>query len=237
MDPSLRGNTKEKVFLLADCTPNIIVNLGLLFSKSENVLLKTSPLLDITLGIQQLKFVKEIHIVAANNEVKELLWVLRKDYQGEVSICTTNITNNRTESFKFILSVEKNSTPKYSIPLKYLYEPNAAILKSGAFKYIAVKYGLNKLHEHTHLYTSSELLDFPGRRFKIVDIFDYSNRGLKKLDIGKANISTRNFPVSVKEIRKRLQIKDGGDIYLFFTKSIDLDNLVIQCQKTYSICK
>lgn len=231
LDPSRRSTAKEKVFILSDCTPNIVEHLELLFSKTKNILLKTSPLLDLSLGIQQLKFVKEIHIVAVNNDVKELLWVLKRDYQGDVTITPINFAKKRIESFRYLLSDEKNSFPLYSLPLSYLYEPNASILKSGAFKNIAIKYNLQKLHENTHLYTSSELLDFPGRRFKILNILEYNKKGLKKLDVGKANITTRNFPYTVVEIRKRFKIKDGGDNYLFFTKSINPGYLVIECQK------
>ncbi len=177
LDPSRRSDTKEKVFLLSDCTPNVLEHLELLFEKSENILLKTSPLLDLSLAIEQLKFTKEIHIVAVNNEVKELLWVLNKEKHLDKTILTTNIKNGRNETFNFKWSEENPSTPSFSEPLNYLYEPNAAILKSGSFKLISRKLKVNKLSEHSHLYTSNSQIDFPGRAFHVKKHIEYKYTG------------------------------------------------------------
>ncbi len=231
LDPSRRNDAKEKVFLLSDCTPNIVVNIKSLFEKSNNILLKTSPFLDLSKGIEQLQCVKEIYIVAIKDEVKELLWVLNKEEQRGITIRTVNIKPNEEESFNFIWSEERDTVPNIGPPLKYLYEPNAAILKSGAFKLISKRFNLDKLNEHSHLYTSTKLIDFPGRKFKINGVYNYGKKELKSLNIKKANIATRNFPESVATIRKLLKIKDGGEDYLFFTKTSNERNIALLCEK------
>lgn len=235
VDPSRRNDSKARVFGLSDSLPNILEHLALLFEKSGNILLKTSPLLDFSAGINQLHFVKEINVVAIENEVKELLWVLKKDFEKEIVIKTINFTKLGTETFDFVLSEEKNVHPLYANPRTYLYEPNAAILKAGAFKIIANRLKINKLHEHTHLYTSDQLIDFPGRTFKIENIFPYNRKTIQKMGIRHANITTRNFPETVAEIRKRYLIRDGGKNYLFFTRGIDDEKMVVSCSKVMNV--
>tara|TARA_R110000868_G_scaffold45201_2_gene150230 strand:- start:525 stop:1703 length:1179 start_codon:yes stop_codon:yes gene_type:complete len=231
IDPSRRNNAKEKVFFMADCLPNVPENLDLFFKASSNILIKTSPLLDFTIGIKEFQFVKEIHVVAVQNEVKELLWILEKKYEGSIAIKTVNIAKNTTESFNFKLTDEKEVISEYAKPLSYLYEPNSAILKSGAFKSIGNHFKVKKIHEHSHLYTSNDFKDFPGRKFKIVQTIPYSKKEMKKLGISKANITTRNFLDSVAVIRNKYKIKDGGEIYLFFTKNIEDEFIVLKCEK------
>ncbi|MGB6153149.1 MAG: class I SAM-dependent methyltransferase [Pricia sp.] len=231
VDPSRRNDSKGKVFRLADCTPDIPKNVELLFSKSDHILLKTSPLLDFSIGIAELNSVKEIHVVAVNNEVKELLWILEKEYSGGITIKTIHFSKKRTQTFDYQLSEEKNSNALFSTPLSYIYEPNAAILKSGAFKLLGNRFGLKKLHAHTHLYTSENLIDFPGRRFRVSDCIPYTKKNIKALAIEKANISTRNFPESVREIRKKFKIADGGNRYLFFVTDADGNRSVLICLK------
>lgn len=231
IDPSRRSESKGKVFLLSDCIPNVIDHLTLLFEKSENILIKTSPLLDISNGLKQLKNVKEVHIVAVNNEVKELLWVLQRDYMSSVAIKTTNLKNGQEDQFSFIWTEEKSTPLIIGKPQNYLYEPNAAILKAGAFKLLAKELKLIKLHEHSHLYTSNEIIKFPGRTFKIGEIVEYSKKKLKRFNGVKANITCRNFPESVADIRKKFKIKDGGEIYLFFTKLEDNQLYVLNTHK------
>jgi 16S rRNA G966 N2-methylase RsmD len=226
LDPSRRSENKNKVFLLSDCTPNIVEHLPLLFKHSKQILVKTSPLLDLTNGLNQLKNVKEIHIVAVKNEVKEVLWVLQREYRSKTRVKTINIMEPKAQSFDFYLSEEKNATPLLGPPLAYLYEPNAAILKAGAFKLLAKKLGVDKLHDHSHLYTSREQVEFPGRVFYIEKVLSYSKKELKSLIGKQANITVRNFPESVSTIRKKYKIKDGGEVYLFFTK-LQNDQLAI----------
>ncbi len=231
LDPSRRNHVKGKVVQLSDCEPNIAENLDLLFSKSENILLKTSPLLDIALGIKELRSIKEIHIVAINNEVKELLWLLKKDYYGEVGIKTINFTKANPQLYNFVLSAEKTATAVYSLPHSYIYEPNVSILKSGAFKCVGMEFGLKKLHPNTHLYTSEVLLDFPGRRFELIKVVSYNKKGIQELGLKKANITTRNFPDSVATIRKKFKIKEGGNSFLFFFQNCENRYQVALCDK------
>ena len=231
VDPSRRNENIGKVFLLKDCLPNIPEQLPLLFNHTQKVLIKVSPILDLTQGLEELSFVKEVHVVAVNNEVKELLYLLKKDYTGDVMIKTINFTHGREVVFDFVLNEEKASSTKLGSPQKFLYEPNAAILKSGGFKIVGEKYGLDKLHQHSHLYTSETLMEFPGRRFSIVQVLPYSKKTLRSFSQTKANITTRNFPLSLAEIRKKHKIKDGGDRYLFFTKNHDDSLLVLDCSK------
>ena len=231
LDPSRRNDSKGKVFRLSDCLPNVLPELELLFAKSDSILIKTSPLLDFSIGIAELAFVKEIHVVAVNNEVKELLWVMNKGYSGEIVVKTINDSKRGPETFDFPLSKEKKSVSSYSKPLSYIYEPNSAIMKSGAFKLVGNRYGLEKLHEHTHLYTSNTLIDFPGRRFKVDEVVPYTKKNMKRLDIDKANIGTRNFPESVAEIRKKFGIRDGGNRYLFFVTDSEDRRTVLRCSK------
>ncbi|MCH3882584.1 MULTISPECIES: THUMP-like domain-containing protein [Tenacibaculum] len=227
IDPSRRNDVKGKVFLLNDCLPNVPKNIDFLFTKTDTILLKNSPMLDITSGINELKFVKEIHVVALKNEVKEVLFLLEKGYTDSISIKTINLQKNSNQLFNFELY--QNNDPEYSEPLTYLYEPNSAILKSGGFNQITSKLNVKKLHQHSHLYTSGKLEEFPGRVFKILTISSYDKKQLKKLQ--KANITVRNFPKTVAEIRKETKIKDGGEKYLFFTKDLNNKLIVIETTK------
>ncbi|TBN06845.1 class I SAM-dependent methyltransferase [Hyunsoonleella flava] len=230
-DPSRRHGTKGKVFFLKDCLPDIPKHLDLLFQHSNHILIKTSPLLDISSGINELKYVKSIHIVAVSNEVKELLWILEKEFKGSISINTVDIKSDAVDRFNFKFEDEKSTEPKLSMPLSYLYEPNAAILKSGAFHQVSHQLDVYKLHPHSHLYTSETLVDFPGRIFKIETVIPYNKKAFKTLNIDKANVTTRNFPDRVENIRKKLKIKDGGDTYLFFTTNIEGNKIIIACKK------
>ena len=233
LDPSRRDKNNKKVYYLSDCEPDVSEHLDFLFTKSNNILIKTGPLLDLNNGLKQLRNVKEIHIIAIGNEVKEVLWLLDKNYSEEPQIKTINFKNETEQIFQFHLNQERSVISTYSRPLAFLYEPNAAILKSGAFEYIGKHYNLNKIHSNSHLYTSGELISFPGRVFKILNILDYSKKSLKKINTSKANITTRNFPDSVEKIRKKLQLKDGGNSYLFFTTDKDQKLIVINCTQIF----
>jgi 16S rRNA G966 N2-methylase RsmD len=231
IDPSRRNNAKGKVFLLNDCAPNVPENLEFLFEYSNQILIKNSPILDIKSTINELNFVKEIHVVALLNEVKELLFILEKEYSGIIKIKTTNILKDRRQNFNF--EYANSEKARYSLPKNYIYEPNAAIMKSGGFQEIATLFDLTKLHQHTHLYTSNEVYqNFPGRTFKIDSIQTYDKKKLAKiLPNKKANITTRNFPETVAQIRKKTKIKDGGNSYLFFTTNIENRKIVLVCSK------
>ncbi len=229
-DPSRRNDVKGKVFLMKDCSPNIPESLDFLFQKTNNILIKTSPLLDIKNTISELKFIKEVHVIAIENEVKELLFLLEKNYTQDIVIQTINIRKTGCQQFKFISN--KSAKATFNEPGKYIYEPNAAILKSGAFNHISQKFKIDKLHSNSHLYTSNNLIDFPGRCFELKQRVSYNKKLLKKLlPSNKANIATRNFPESVSQIRKKTGIKDGGNRYLFFTTTIHNKHLVLICDK------
>lgn len=230
IDPSRRNDVKGKVFLLKDCLPYIPPKIDFFFTKANQILIKVSPILDITNTINELKNVKSVHIVAVHNEVKELLFLLEKNYAESTNIIAVNIGKSKTDEFSF--EYQSKETSNFSEPLTYLYEPNSAILKSGGFHQISNKYNVHKLEENSHLYTSESFIDFPGRAFKIVDILSYDKKKLKKLfSKSKANITTRNFPKTVAQIRKEINIKDGGTNYLFFTTTINKNLKVIICQK------
>jgi 16S rRNA G966 N2-methylase RsmD len=220
-DPSRRSH-QQKVFKLADCTPNIIDLLPALFEKSQTVLIKTSPLLDLQQGVRALKNVDEIHVVAVDNECKELLFLLRKQATTSPVINTVDLDSKRgiKQKFSFHIEEEKKAEAKFSAPLAWLYEPNAAILKAGAFKIITSRYPFFKLHPSSHIYTSNEMLEtFPGRTFKVVQHLKLDKTVKKFFPNGQANILTRNFPLSVEEIKKKTGLKEGGELYLICTQS------------------
>ncbi len=231
LDPARRDDYGGKVFLLEQCTPSVPDNLKLLFQKSENILIKSSPLLDLSAGIAELRKVVEIHIVSVNNEVKELLWILNRNISKEIIIKTINITKKETQYFGAILD-DKAEPSHYSLPLKFIYEPNPAIMKSKLFGALSTKTNTFKLQSNSHLFTSEELQAFPGRSFQILNIISYNKKALKKhLKLKKANITTRNFPKSVSELRRELKIEDGGNQFIFFTTDLNNDKIVVVCRK------
>lgn len=237
VDPSRRSSTGNKVFRLEDCEPNLIEILPLLLEKGNKIMLKTAPLLDLSLGFSVLKKVEEIHIVAVDNEVKELLWILSSEAsQNKTPIKTINFKGAEKEMFEGFFETEQMEFSTYSEPLHYLYEPNAAIMKSGLFNTVSVKIGVSKLHANTHLYTAEELIDFPGRIFIIVQTLPFKPKILnREIPLKKANITTRNFPKTVAQIKKQLGFKDGGDLYLFFTTNLDNQKIVLVCEKASNI--
>ena len=233
LDPGRRTDAKGKVFMLKDCLPNVPLYKHLLLSKCDSLWIKTAPLLDISAGLEELQNVTEIHIVALKNEVKEVLWKLSTTKMSIPQVTVVNLdTQDPVLTFDYTSIFE--STPTYAAPLKYLYEPNAALMKSGAFHWVCDHFKVNKLHEHSHLYTSTQLKEFAGRRFEIQQVLPYSKKVAKDLQLKKANITTRNFPMKVEDIRKKLKIKDGGDVYLFFTTLQDGALAVIKCSKITS---
>jgi len=231
IDPSRRNDAKGKVFLLQDCVPNVPELLDFYFQFSSKLLVKTAPILDISAGLFELKNVRKIHIVAVENEVKELLWEIEKGFASGIQISTVNLLKNDPEAFDF--DWDALSQPaSLGLPQKYLYEPNAAIMKSGGFNAIGVRYGLAKLQAHSHLYTSDAVVDFPGRIFEINRSIPYQKTAIRQwLENKKANVTTRNFPDSVASIRKKWKIKEGGDQYCFFTTDKNDNKIVLICTK------
>jgi hypothetical protein len=230
IDPSRRNDAKGKVFMLQDCLPNVPGLLDFYFEFSDNIMVKTAPILDISAGLSELRNVKTVHIVALENEVKELLWVLEKNYTKSIQIVTYNLIKDSTQEFTFELG--NTTVSSYSLPKKYLYEPNAAIMKSGGFDEVTSQYEIEKLNKHSHLYTSDILINFPGRVFEIENSFEYNKPNMKSfLENKKANITTRNFPETVENIRKKWKIKEGGIVYCFFTTDINNNKIVLLCYK------
>lgn len=234
LDPARRGDRSEKLHLLQDCEPDILNLLPQLLQKADKVLLKASPMLDIDLAIAQLGLVARVWVVAVQNECKEVLYLLQQNPPEQLHIQAVNIKNDGTLStFTFTTAQEQTIAVPYADPLTYIYEPNAAILKAGAYKSVAQQYSLFKLHPNSHLYTSEVLVpDFPGRAFACTSVGRYNKKELlAKLPQKQANITVRNFPDSVANIRKKTGIREGGNTYLFFTTDMHQKPVVLFCEK------
>lgn len=238
IDPARRDGHGGKTVAIGDCEPDVSALEELLLEKGTHVLVKLSPMLDLTLALHDLKHVQEAHIVSAGNECKELLLVLGGGDSlpvDDIPIHCINLTSAQTpQSLSFTRRQERESACPCTASLKaYLYEPNASILKAGAFRSLCSIYKVEKLHRNSHLYTSDEYLpDFPGRRFRIHHSYGFSKKEMKELSATekKANITVRNFPASVAELRKRLKLEEGGDTYLFATTLADEKKTLISCR-------
>jgi len=227
LDPARRDNNKNPVYALTECQPNLLELKDSLFLLSGSILVKVSPMVDILATLRQIPEISEIHILSVNNECKELLFLLESNYRDllsgidDINICTVNFCNNGLiENFDFKLGDENRCISEFSDTVlpTFLYEPNSSILKAGAFRILGKTYGLKKLHKHTHLYISEKHNEsFPGRCFEIKEEFDFNKATIKLLrkKYPKANISTRNFPLSPEELKQTLRIHDGGEIYIF----------------------
>ena len=236
IDPARRNENGKKMVLISDCEPDILKLMPILFQKSKNVMIKLSPMIDLSSAIKSVQHLAEIHIISIENECKEVLIILKSNFVNDLIIKTINISNNKKEQlFEFYFDQESSTVISYSTKIeKYLYEPNASIMKSGAFKYIGSQFNINKLQTNSHLYTSSNLEnEFPGRIFEVIKVWGNSKSDLKKLSetTRKANISIRNYPNSVEDLRKKLKIKDGGDIYLYASTLSNQKKLIIECRK------
>ncbi len=216
LDPARRSSENKKLILLKDCEPDLLNLLPRLLAKTRNLLIKTSPLLDITGAINDLGGATKVHVLSDNNEVKELVFQIDNSANDNPAICCINFKGDVTEEFEFDFIQERASTPELSKTSQFLYEPNASILKAGAFKLLAKVFGLKKLHKNTHLYTAEHRnSSFPGRVFRVIDQLTMNKKVLRKrIPEMKANISVRNFPMSVEEIRKKTGIKEGGKAYV-----------------------
>ena len=193
-------------------------------------------MMDISAALRDLPFTNEVHIISVENECKEVLLIMNREVTEEIKVKTINLgVNKGNQEFGFSIDDESVAEASYtSVVGKYLYEPNAAIMKSGAFRVISERFKLQKLHINTHLYTSDDLLiEFPGRIFEVQKLWGNSKSELKELvqHLPKANITTRNYPISVDELRKKLKIKDGGESYLFACTLNNEQKSVIECKK------
>ncbi len=232
IDPARRDESNKKVFMWSDCEPNIIGLQPQLFTVANQVLIKASPLLDISAGSKDLINVSATHVVSVKNECKEVLFLLDEHRQTN-NIHATNYTVNGISNFGFTLEEEQSTQAIYSEPKSYLYEPNSSVLKSGAFKILCQRFDVGKLHLNSHLYTSEDFIpDFPGRIFMINHVTRYNKKELLKLiPDKKANITTRNFPEEVAAIRKKTGIKAGGNTYLYATTVLSDQKVMLICTK------
>lgn len=230
IDPSRRAkDSGAKVIFLEDYSPNVIELHETMLNTAPIVMIKTSPVLDYNDVISKLPNVAEVHVVAVDNEVKELLYILKRVIPNERLFRAVNLQSMQHD-FSVTLDEIKNAQATYSMPLHYLYEANSAIMKMLAFDAISDIYTIPKLHTNSHLFTSSELVkDFPGRSFEVESILPYKKKYLSK--IGKAHIACRNFPDSPEMIRKKTKIKNGGEIYLFATTLLDDSLAILICKK------
>ena len=260
LDPARRDSAGNKVFCLEDCSPDITQLQDTLLNIGDAIMVKLSPMLDITQALRQLRCVTDVHVISVKGECKELLIIMRKDKAPEQNI-TYHCVNLETEEDKLEASTHPSAYP-HPLPegkgaansleieycatglpslqgrdgerLLFLFEPNASILKAGLQDVFGERYGLSKLHPNSNLYVGKEPIPrVPARQFRIVDVTDFSKANLKRFlkGISHANLTIRNFPATVQELRKRLKLKEGGNDYLFATTLYDDSHVLIRCEK------
>jgi len=255
LDPARRDGHGGKTVAISDCEPDVSALEDLLVEKAKKVMVKLSPMLDLSLALKTLKTVSEVHIVSVNNECKELLLIMQKSpISSRVKVFCKQIVNTSSctsvyscvqpvyscvqSSYVFTLEDERVSEcPLTSEVGEFLYEPNASILKAGAYRSLTQSYPVKKLHTSSHLYTSDEWVkDFPGRCFRVEAISSFGKKELKTFlqGIEKANLTIRNFPSSVADFRKRLKLKEGGEDYVFATTLADESKVLIRGKKVPS---
>lgn len=249
IDPARRDDAGNKVVSLKDCTPDVTVLQEEMLSKADYVIIKLSPMLDWHRAISELSHVREVHIISVNNECKELLLVLSARNLGDMEASSADgkvkhAGNLRiycvNDSQSFVCDESDMETSPVKIApstleeMQYLYEPNASLMKAGCFCVLSERYGARMLSKNSHLFVSREpIAAFPGRSFRIIAISSFNKKELKRhlSGITKANIATRNFPLSVAELRKRLKLKDGGETYIFATTLSDESHVLVITEK------
>ena len=249
IDPARRDDAGNKVVSLKDCTPDVTVLQEEMLSKADYVIIKLSPMLDWHRAISELSHVREVHIISVNNECKELLLVLSARNMGEMEASSADgevkhagnlriYCINDAQSFVCdeldMESSQVKIAPSTLEEMLYLYEPNASLMKAGCFGVLSERYDARMLSKNSHLFVSREpIAAFPGRSFRIIAVSSFNKKELKRhlSGITKANIATRNFPLSVAELRKRLKLKDGGEIYIFATTLSDESHVLVITEK------
>jgi 16S rRNA G966 N2-methylase RsmD len=221
IDPGRRSASGKKVFIIEELEPDLLKMQDLLLEKAEKILIKLSPVLDITKALRQLKHVAEIHVVSLENECKELLFLLTKNSGSEPLITCVNLTKNKQPEISFLPSQERAKQVDYTSEIeRYIYEPNVSLLKAGFFKSLTDLYPIRKFHSDSHLYTSAQFIpDFPGRVFQTEAYSSMNKAELKTFlhGIDRASITTRNFPLTVAKLRSKINVKEGGKTYIFAT--------------------
>ncbi|QRR01768.1 THUMP-like domain-containing protein [Dyadobacter sandarakinus] len=235
-DPARRDANKNKVVLLRDCEPDMTVAVPSLFRFAPKILVKTSPLLDIDQAVADLRFVTEVHVIGYEQECKELLFVLEEDAPASELTIRARVINAEgavMHEVCFDRQAERETAVSFSGPQQYLYEPHAAVLKSGAFRTVAATFDVKKLALNSHLYTSEQLQSgFPGRIFEVVAVCKPDMKEIARIMGGdKANLTTRNFPAKTEDLRKKWKLKEGGAFYLFATTLSDQSKVVIVTRK------
>ena len=236
IDPARRDAHGARTYSISDCTPNVLELQELLVKKADRVIIKLSPMLDWHKAASDLQHISAIHIVSVQNECKELLLVLADGAMSEAPVVCINLLADGThQRFEYNPATNAQSANiNAKVNATYLYEPNASIMKAGCFDEIGDFYQICKLSANSHLYVSDhEVKDFPGRGFQILSIPSMNKRELKEAlrDIDRANITVRNFPMSAEALRKRLRLKDGGDLYIFATTVGDGSHQLFICRK------
>ena len=255
IDPARRDDAGNKVVSLKDCTPDVTVLQEEMLSKADYVIIKLSPMLDWHRAVSELSHVREVHIVSVNNECKELLLVLSARNMGMNMVSGTDLGAkydenlrifciNDSQSFVCDETEMASSAVKIASPdritspaldeMPYLYEPNASLMKAGCFGVLSERYDAKMLSKNSHLFVSEDPVEaFPGRAFRIIAVSSFNKKELKRQlsGITKANIATRNFPLSVAELRKRLKLKDGGETYIFATTLSDESHVLVICER------
>ena len=249
IDPARRDDAGNKVVSLKDCTPDVTLLQEEMLSKADYIIIKLSPMLDWHHAVSELSSVREVHIISVNNECKELLLVLSARNMGEMEASSADgevkhagnlriYCVNDAQSFVCDELDMESSSVRIAQPvleeMQYLYEPNASLMKAGCFGVLSKRYGARMLSKNSHLFVSMvPIEDFPGRSFRIIAISSFNKKELKRYlsGITKANIATRNFPLSVAELRKRLKLKDGGETYIFATTLSDESHMLVITEK------
>lgn len=233
IDPARRDDAGNKVVSLQDCTPDVTQLQDEMLEKADFIIIKLSPMLDWHRAVSELKHVREVHIVSTGNECKELLLVLSSKSEENASLKVYCVNDNQVMSYPedddSVVSIASDASS-----IAYLYEPNASLMKAGCFGVISSQYGAKMLAKNSHLFVSQEpISDFPGRSFRIKAVSSFNKKELKRhlSGITKANIATRNFPLSVAELRKRLKLKDGGETYIFATTLSDESHVLVITEK------
>jgi len=229
IDPSRRSKEKRKIFSFVDCEPNVLTLLPLIFGHTSYLLVKASPFLDIKQALKELSSVKNVYVVSVDNECKELLFLCESGHTAEPAIEALNLSGADTvTTFSFRFSDEQSQVVEFSEPLTFLYEPNASILKAGAFKSVATRFNLKKLHPNTQLYTSEKLVDsFPGKIFRTLATVKPDQKALKEFfPQGQANVFTRNYPITSEGLKAKTKLNDGGDRFLIGFSGVNKKYLV-----------
>ena len=230
IDPARRDQHGARTYGIADCTPNVLEIIDEMLQKADRVMIKLSPMLDWQKTVADVGNVSQVHIVSVGNECKELLLEVKKEKDEKVKVFCVN----DDQVFSYEIGETHPFTPSPLHSFTFLYEPNASVMKAGCFNLISHRFGITQPDANSHLFLSDKLVEgFPGRGFVIERVSTMNKRELKEAlaGIDKANIAVRNFPLSVADLRKRLKLKDGGDVYIFATTDAKKGHLVMVCRK------